>query len=331
MQNTREGASRVPTRPSPNVSADSLQISPTVPIAANVEKDLRAPIGRSAAAVQATERVLQRESFRTFPTCTLAAGLVISPAPRKQLTQSIFEAWHKKSIKDSVQTQTADEFSQAGVPRTINAGSTQSDVRARSSLASSSKIFPVVGADQRQSPATNQGGSSTSDRRPTSISKGQQTAGQVPASDASGSQRPNASGRHPLDANEHKRQSETPTDHQRLKSWGDLARPSLRAGPSTSQSGSGIRTINLGIETEFYLGSRDIKSLEDDLADFVAFLTRSYNAKVPQQHPRMRLDLRPYGLKGDYDRWCIVRDGTMSTPHSPCEFVCGVVLVLPEL
>lgn len=298
-----------PTSRSPNI--DHLQMSPAFSIAANMEKHLRAPTARSAG-LQAvprpggtegsnlTERVLQRESVRTIPTCPFAAGSVESPAPSRQLRKSDFEARHKKPSKDTAQTQLAGRISQAQAPSPANAGSTPSNVGPRS----------------------------TSYRRPTSTSKEQRTASQPPSSGASGSQPPAASERHPLDIDEDKKRSETATNPQHLELPGDLARVSRCARPSTSDPASEIRTINLGIETEFYLASRDMHYFENDVTSFVTFLTHSYNAKVPQQHPRMRPDLRPYSFDGDYHTWCIVLDATMSSIFSPCESIlCGVLLI----
>ena len=295
-----------PTSRSPN--GDHLRMSPAVSIAANTEKHLRAPTGRSAG-LQAvpraggtegsnlTERAPQRESVRTIPTCTFAAGSVASPAPSRQLPKSEFEARRKKSSKDRAQTQLAGRIGQARAPSTANTGSTPSNV----------------------------GSPSTNYRRPTSTSKEQQTAGQPPSSGASGSQTPTTSERDPLDINEDKKRLESATNPQQLESPGDLARV------STSHPGSEIRTINLGIETEFYLASRDTDYFENDVTNFVTFLTHSYNAKVPQQHPRMRLGFRPYSFDGDYHKWCIVLDATMSSFCSPCESIlCGVLLVLSD-
>ncbi|KAF7505735.1 hypothetical protein GJ744_000501 [Endocarpon pusillum] len=281
---------------SPNI--DHLQMSPAFSIAAKTEKHLRAPTGRPAG-LQAvprsggtegsnlTERVLQRESVRTIPTCTFAAGSVASPAPSRQLPKLEFEAGRKKSSKDRAQTQLAGRISQARAPSPANAGSTPSNV----------------------------GPPSTSYRRPKSTSKEQRTA----------SQPPTTSERHPLDINEDKKRSETATDPQHLESPGDLARVSHCAQPSTSHPASEIRTIKLGIETEFYLASRDTDYHGNDVTSFVAFLTHSYNATVPQQHPRMRPDFRPYSFDGDYHKWCIVLDATMSSLFSPW----GLELVSP--
>lgn len=301
-----------PTSRSPKI--DHLQMSPAFSIAANTEKHLRAPTGRSAGlqAVQRaggpegsnlTERVLQRESIRTIPTCTFAAGSVASPAPSRQLPKSESEARRMRSSKVRAQTQLAGRISQAPAPSPANAGSTPSNV----------------------------GPPSTSYRRPKSTSKEQRTASPPPSSRAGGSQPPTASERHPLDINEDQNRSGTATNPQHLESPGDLARVSRRARPSTSDPASEIRTINLGIETEFYLASRDTNYFENDVTSFVTFLTQSYNAKVPQQHPRMRPGLRPYSFHGDYHQWCIVLDATMSSLFSPCESIlCGVLLILSD-
>ncbi len=333
-----------PSRRSPNVgTADPSQMSSADLMTANMEKHLRAPTGRSAAGLEAvpwagsregsnsTERAPRRKSIRAVPTCTFAAGSVASAAPGRQLPESKVEARRKKLSKDGMQTQPANRISQVRVESTTNAESTPSNVKAQSMLARSSQIFSIGGPGQRQRSATTQSPPSTSDRQPTSTGK-EQTPHQPPASGASGSQLPSTSDRRPLHIDEDKGQSETSTDPLRQELSGELARVSLRAGPSKGHPEIGIRTINLGIETEFYLASRDTDYFGEDMTNFVAFLTHSYNLNVTQQHPRMRPGFRPYGFKGDYDKWCMVLDRTMNTPHSPCEFVLwGVALVLPHL
>ena len=86
------------------------------------------------------------------------------------------------------------------------------------------------------------------------------------------------------------------------------------AGSSRSDN----RTINLGIETEFYLAARGV-DYEDNMYNFARGLAESYNANVPAQHPRMRPNIRPFDYKGGYDTWCLVCDLSMATPRPPCK------------
>jgi hypothetical protein len=89
--------------------------------------------------------------------------------------------------------------------------------------------------------------------------------------------------------------------------------------PWTSPSGSEVRTINIGMETEFYLAIRSLHYPQETMSTFARVLAANYNTLVPRHYPRMRPNMRPYNLKGDYDRWCLVCDDTMSTPRSPCK------------
>ncbi len=91
------------------------------------------------------------------------------------------------------------------------------------------------------------------------------------------------------------------------------------AGPSASPPGSVIRTIKVGIETEFYLAANNPEYFQETMPNFSVMLAEIYNEKVPRQHPRMRPNMRPYEFHGDYNRWCLVNDETVSTQRSPCK------------
>jgi hypothetical protein len=113
-----------------------------------------------------------------------------------------------------------------------------------------------------------------------------------------------------------------PVQHSAARSVelaGSSASESRSAESLTSLSTSENRNINIGIETELHLVEKDSDHYREILHNFVEVLAANYNAKVPQQHPRMRSTIRPYEFHGDYNLWCLVDDDTVHTPHPPCE------------
>lgn len=100
----------------------------------------------------------------------------------------------------------------------------------------------------------------------------------------------------------------------------------LAAGKLAGPSGSEIRMINLGIETEFYLATRGADPSQGNLFNFAKILAANFNAEAADHGLRMRSTMRPYDYKGDYDKWCLVCDDTIATPSSPCKsFPHGLV------
>jgi hypothetical protein len=98
--------------------------------------------------------------------------------------------------------------------------------------------------------------------------------------------------------------------------------PGAAAGSSRSPPKSKFRTINIGIEAEFYLAPLDTErhAERETIAHFTETLAANYNKQVAARHPRMRKDIRPYDYTGLYTEWCLVEDATLgrgSQPYNP--------------
>lgn len=88
---------------------------------------------------------------------------------------------------------------------------------------------------------------------------------------------------------------------------------------TTSPDGSGIRSIKVGIETEFYLAARNPANDRARLEDFVTVLAKNYNQQIPPQHPRMLEKLRAKSYAGPYEEWCLVPERTLRSNRLPCK------------
>lgn len=107
--------------------------------------------------------------------------------------------------------------------------------------------------------------------------------------------------------------------------------PSLRPSPGSPRAvgatvktltGVGKRVIQIGIETEFLLATRDHRNnWSFTLKDFVMNLAQMYNETVPKRHPRMYNVIRPYLHQGALDKWCLVEETTISggIMREPCK------------
>ncbi|ERF75865.1 hypothetical protein EPUS_01231 [Endocarpon pusillum Z07020] len=94
---------------------------------------------------------------------------------------------------------------------------------------------------------------------------------------------------------------------------------------STSPYSSGLRSIKIGIETEFYLAGLQEWLNHTSLDGFTAILTRQHNQQVPVQHSRMQEYLRPYHYQGPYTQWCLVKEESLMSFGIPW----GIELVSP--
>jgi hypothetical protein len=96
--------------------------------------------------------------------------------------------------------------------------------------------------------------------------------------------------------------------------------PGAAAGSSRSPPKSRFRTINIGIEAEFYLAPLDTErhAERETIAHFAETIAANYNKQVAARHPRMRKDIRPYEYKGPYTEWCLVEDDTLGRGSQPC-------------
>ena len=85
--------------------------------------------------------------------------------------------------------------------------------------------------------------------------------------------------------------------------------------------GSGERPITIGVESEFRLGAKEIAQSggPDSLTSFGADLAERYNKQDRRPRIPMRPTLRRPDEKGNYERWCLVEDGTIFSDCSPCE------------
>ena len=90
---------------------------------------------------------------------------------------------------------------------------------------------------------------------------------------------------------------------------------------STSPYSSGLRSIKVGIETEFYLAGLQKWRNHTSLDGFTAILTRQHNQQVPVQHSRMQEYLRPYNYQGPYTQWCLVKDESLMSFGIPCKWL----------
>lgn len=91
---------------------------------------------------------------------------------------------------------------------------------------------------------------------------------------------------------------------------------------SKRSSGSvGPRIIKLGIETEFFLAAKKLEDFDISIGGFAKKLAANHNQAVRRPHPQMRPTMRPSYEQGDYARWCLATDGTVSfdTRRSPCK------------
>ncbi len=94
-----------------------------------------------------------------------------------------------------------------------------------------------------------------------------------------------------------------------------------RGWSSTSPPESGVRTIKIGIESEFYLEARGVANTGDTLEEFIDILAANHNRELPA-HPQMRRTLRPYEYDGNYyGKWCLVKESTIGTVHEPCKLL----------
>ncbi len=87
----------------------------------------------------------------------------------------------------------------------------------------------------------------------------------------------------------------------------------------TSPFASGLRSIKLGIETEFYLAGLEKWRNHTSLEGFTAVLARQHNQLIPVQHPRMQEYLRPYDYQGPYTQWCLVKEESLMSFGLPCK------------
>lgn len=89
--------------------------------------------------------------------------------------------------------------------------------------------------------------------------------------------------------------------------------------PLPSRFETTFRTMNIGIETEFYLNARNRANSREELEDFIEIVTTNHNRQV-LGHPHMRFVIQPRErIDEDYDEWCFVRDITNETNDAPCE------------
>lgn len=106
--------------------------------------------------------------------------------------------------------------------------------------------------------------------------------------------------------------------HRRLAPLSAL-RDSGLLESSTSPYSSGLRSIKIGIETEFYLAGLQKWLNHSSLDGFTAVLTRQHNQQVPVQHSRMQEYLRPYYYQGPYTEWCLVKEESLMSFGIPCK------------
>jgi hypothetical protein len=90
------------------------------------------------------------------------------------------------------------------------------------------------------------------------------------------------------------------------------ARPS-----TTSSANSGFRTMKIGIETEFYLTARCGADSREKLDQFIEILTTNHNRVVPGR-PQMQLSIRTSEYDGTYEKWCFVRERTITSDVRRC-------------
>ncbi|KAF7508083.1 hypothetical protein GJ744_009665 [Endocarpon pusillum] len=106
----------------------------------------------------------------------------------------------------------------------------------------------------------------------------------------------------------------------------------LRAAVQASKCSSGSvgpRIIKLGIETEFFLAAKKLEDFDISVEGFAETLAANHNQAVRPPHPQMRPTMRPPYEQGDYARWCLATDSTVSFHSSRSPW--GVELVSPIL
>lgn len=108
-----------------------------------------------------------------------------------------------------------------------------------------------------------------------------------------------------------------------IAAWSSSGLPSQRstsAGSSTSPED--IRSMRVGIETEFVLTARSSDHVADSREDFVAMLASNHNREVDSTNPRMHHSLVEHYLKQDYAMWNMVTEPTIEEKiEPPCEQV----------
>ena len=108
------------------------------------------------------------------------------------------------------------------------------------------------------------------------------------------------------------------TLRHRLDPVGAVANSELLES-SISPHCSGLRTIKIGIEAEFYLVALNKERNHTTLEGFAAILARYYNQEVPLQHPRMQDFIRNYEYNGPYTKWCLVKEDSLLSFGVPCK------------
>jgi hypothetical protein len=90
------------------------------------------------------------------------------------------------------------------------------------------------------------------------------------------------------------------------------------AQPSTTSSAhSGFRTMKIGIETEFYLTARHRANSGETLDQFIETLTTNHNRAVIGR-PQMQRSIRTFEYDGTYEKWCFVREDSITSDTTRC-------------
>lgn len=85
--------------------------------------------------------------------------------------------------------------------------------------------------------------------------------------------------------------------------------------------------IQIGMETEFKIKTRDPNKFQPYIGDFAKDLANYYNRGVPNKYPRMHPYIQPHLEQTKYDSWYLVEDSSIldgqvspckSVPYKPC-------------